>query len=111
MSMAEQNRGDIEGWKIGYRKIGRDEVRAVDVEPGQKVQEHQIMNAAGVPALQEVLVEDAIFAEVFAKVQEDAPSSFLKIDLISTDAVSPIIYRERYRSTPSSNSGNPVNGN
>ncbi|MDD4651295.1 MAG: hypothetical protein PHQ34_03600 [Methanothrix sp.] len=69
------------------------------------------MNAAGVPAFQEVLVEDTIFAEVLAIVQEDALSAFLKIDLVSADAVSPVIYRERYRSTPSSNSGNPMGGN
>ena len=49
------------------------------------------MDAAGVPVFQELLVEDAVFAEVLPKVQEDAFAALFKVDLVSTDSVGSIV--------------------
>jgi hypothetical protein len=49
------------------------------------------MYAAGVPVFQELLVKDAIFAEVLPEVQEDAFAALLQVDLVSTDAIGSIV--------------------
>jgi hypothetical protein len=56
------------------------------------------MDAAGVPVFQELLVEDAVFAEVPPEIQEDAFAAIFKVDLISTDAIGSIVNCERCRS-------------
>jgi hypothetical protein len=49
------------------------------------------VNPAGVAVFQELLIEDAVFAKVLAKVQEDAFAALFKIDLVATDAIGSIV--------------------
>ena len=59
------------------------------------------MDAAGVSALEEFLVEVSIFLEVFAKVKKDSLSTLLKVDLVTAYAVSSVVNSERCRFSPS----------
>jgi hypothetical protein len=49
------------------------------------------MDAACVAVFQELLVEDAVFAEVLPKVQEDAFAALFKVDFVATDAIGSIV--------------------
>jgi hypothetical protein len=93
--MAEEDGGDIERGEPAQGEIGGDEIGAVDIEPGQKVEVHQVVDAAGVPVLEEFLIEEAVLAEVLAEIQEYAFSLLLQVDLVASDAVGPVVDRER----------------
>ena len=49
------------------------------------------MDAAGVAVLEKFLVEDPVFAEVLAEVQEDAVTVLFQIEFVSTDAIGSIV--------------------
>jgi len=53
------------------------------------------MDAAGIPILEELLIKEAVFAEVLAEIEEYAFSLLFQVDLIAADAVSPVINCER----------------
>lgn len=55
------------------------------------------MNPPGISALEKLLVEYAVFAEVLPEVQENASAILLKVDLVAAYAIRPIINRERYQ--------------
>ena len=95
MGVAEKDGGDGEGGKAAYGEIGWDKVWPVDVEPGQQVEVHQVMDAAGIPILEELLIEEAVLAEVLAEIEEYAFSLLFQVDLIAADAVSPVVNCER----------------
>ena len=52
------------------------------------------MDAAGVPVFEELFVEEAVLAEVFAEIQEYAFSLLFQVDLVASDAVGPVVDRE-----------------
>jgi hypothetical protein len=91
VGVAEEDGRDIEAGKATDGKIGGYEVGAVDVEPGQKVEVHQVVNAAGVPILEELLIEEAVLAEVLAEIKEYALPLFFQVDLVAADAVGPVV--------------------
>jgi hypothetical protein len=95
VGVAEKDGGDIEGGNTADGEIGRDEVRAVDIEPGQEIKVHQVVYAAGVPVLEELLIEVAVLAEVLAEIEEYAFSLFFQVDLVAAYAVGPVVDRER----------------
>ncbi len=101
MGVGEEDGGHIERRVLAQGQIGGDEVGPVDVELGKKVEVHEVMNAAGVSILEELLVEDAVFAEVLPEIQEDAVAFFFQVDFIPADAVGPIVDCERCRRSPS----------
>jgi len=70
MGVAEEDGGDGQGWKAAYGEVGGYEVGAVDVEPGKKAEVHQVVDAAGVAVLEELLIEEAVLAEVLAEIKE-----------------------------------------
>jgi hypothetical protein len=47
--MGEEDGSHVKSGKPAQGEIGGDEVGSVDIEPGQKVEIHQVVNAAGVP--------------------------------------------------------------
>ena len=53
------------------------------------------MDASGVPVFEELFVEEAVLAEVLAEIQEYAFSLLLQVDLVASDAVGPVVDRER----------------
>jgi len=95
MGVAEKDGGDGQRGKAAYGEIGGDKVGAVDVEPGQEVEVHQVMDAAGIPVLEELLIKEAVFAEVLAEIEEYPFSLLLQVDLVAADAVGPVVDRER----------------
>jgi hypothetical protein len=95
MGVAEKNGGDREGGQATDGEIRWDKVGPIDVEPGQKVEVHQVMDAAGVAVLEELLIKETILAEVLAEIEEYAFSLLLQVDLIAADAVSPVVNCER----------------
>ena len=84
----------LSGLELAGVHVG-DEVGPVDVEPGQEVEVHQVMDAAGVAVLEELLVKEAVLVEVLAEIKEYPCSFFLQVDLIAADAVSPVVNCER----------------
>jgi hypothetical protein len=50
-----------------------------------------LMDATGVAVLQELLLEDSVFAEVLAEVLEDAVTVLFQIEFVSTDAIGAIV--------------------
>lgn len=48
------------------------------------------MDAAGVAVLEELLIKEAVLAEVLAEIEEYAFSLLLQVDLMAADAVSPL---------------------
>jgi hypothetical protein len=95
VGVAEKDGGDIEGGKAADGEIGGDEGRAIDIEPGQEIKVHQVVYAAGVPVLEELLIEEALLAEILAEIQEYAFSLFFQVDLVAAYAVGPVVDRER----------------
>jgi hypothetical protein len=93
--MGEEDGGHVKSGRLAQGEIGGDEVGSVDIEPGQKVEIHQVVNAAGVPVLEKFLIEEAVLAEVLAEIQEYAFSLLLQVDLVASDAVGPVVDRER----------------
>ena len=53
------------------------------------------MNAADVPVFEEFLIKEAVLAEVLAEIQEYAFSLLFQVDLVASDAVGPVVDRER----------------
>jgi len=49
------------------------------------------VDPTSVPALEELLIECSIFAEVLAEVQEDPSPSLLKVNLISSNAIGTVV--------------------
>jgi len=95
VGVAEEDGRDIEAGKATDGEIGGYEVGAVDVEPGQEVEVHQVVNAAGVPILEELLIEEAVLAEVLAEIKEYALALLFQVDLVAADAVGPVVDCER----------------
>jgi hypothetical protein len=61
----------------------------------QEVEVYQVVNAADVPVFEEFLIKEAVLAEVLAEIQEYAFSLLLQVDLVASDAVGPVVDRER----------------
>ena len=53
------------------------------------------MDASSVSILEELLIKEAVFAEVLAEIEEYAFSLLFQVDLIAADAVSPVVDCER----------------
>jgi hypothetical protein len=68
-----------------------DEVGPVDVELGQEVEVHQVVDAACIAVLEKLFVEDSVFAEVLAEVQEDAVTVLFQIEFASADAICAVV--------------------
>jgi len=93
--MGEEDGGHVKSGKLAQGEIGGNEVGSVDIEPGQKVEIHQVVDASGVPVFEELLIEEAVLAEVLAEIKEYAYSLLLQVDLVAADAVGPVVDRER----------------
>ena len=68
VGVAEEDGGDVGGGVLAYGEVCWDEVGPVDVELWKEVEKHEVVDSAGVPALQELLVELAVFAEVLPEI-------------------------------------------
>jgi len=53
------------------------------------------MDASSVSILEELLIKEAVLAEVLAEIEEYAFSLLFQVDLIAADAVGPVVDRER----------------
>jgi len=95
VGVAEEDGSHVKSGKLAQGEIGGDEIGAVDVEPGQNVEVHQVVDASCVSILEELFVEEAVLAEVLAEIQEYAFSLLLQVDLVASDAVGPVVDRER----------------
>lgn len=66
-----------------------------DVFAVQEVEVYQVVDAAGVPVFEEFLIKEAVLAEVFCEIEEDAFSLLLQVDLVAAYAVGTVVDRER----------------
>lgn len=96
MGLGQEDGGHIECWELGDGQVRWDEIWSVNVEFGEKVEVHVVVDASGVPALEELLVEYAVFAEVLPEAQEDASAVLLKVYLVAAYAIRSVIDCERY---------------
>ena len=53
------------------------------------------MDASSVSILEELLIKEAVLAEVLAEIKEYAFSLLFQVDLVAADAVGPVVDRER----------------
>jgi hypothetical protein len=82
VGVAEEDGGDVEGGVLAYGEVCWEEVRSVDVELGEEVEIHEVVDASGVSALQELFVELAVLAKVLPEIQKDALALLLDEDLV-----------------------------
>ena len=101
MGVTEKDGGYAEGGVLAYGEVCGDEIGPVDIELGKKVEIHEVVDASGVPALQELLVELAVLAEVLPEILENAATILFDEDLVPADSRCAVVDGNGYHLTSS----------